>query len=139
MLRGAHLVPGDLVGEVRVEVAQVAGEQFAEGGRRIDRKLGPAAVEPQRREQREESEEVVAVEVRDEDGAQLQRVDPVADELLLRPLARIDQIVLFVDVHHLGRGVAVDGRLGRRGAEYGDVETHRCAGFCGGAPVRPVA
>ena len=35
---------------------------------------------------------MVAVQVRDEHGAQFQRVDPAADQLLLHPLARIDQI-----------------------------------------------
>ena len=45
-----------------VEIAQVAGENLSERGRCIDRQRRAAAVKPERREQREEPEAVVAVQ-----------------------------------------------------------------------------
>ena len=67
---------------------------------------------------------MVAVQVRDEHGAQFQRVDPAADQLLLHSLARIDQIVLLVHIDRLGRRMAAQSGLGGGRSEYGDAETH---------------
>ena len=67
---------------------------------------------------------MVAVQVRDEHGAQFQRVDPAADQLLLYPLSRIDQIVLLVHIDRLGRRMAAQSGLGGGRSEYGDAETH---------------
>ena len=57
---------------------------------------------------------MVAVEVRDEHGADFQRIDAVADQLLLHALARIHEIILFVDVDRLGQRMPVRGGFGRR-------------------------
>ena len=97
-------------------------QHLAEGRRGVDRQRRAPAVEAQRGEQRKEPVDVVAVEVRDEDRTQLQGVDAAAHELLLHPLARIDQVVLFAEVHRLGRRVARSGGFGRGRAEYGDAE-----------------
>ena len=45
-----------------------------------------------------------------------QRIDAVADQLLLHALARIHEIILFVDVDRLGRRMPVRGGFGRGGA-----------------------
>ena len=87
-------------------------------------KASSGAVKPQRREQREKPEDVVAVQVRDERGPQFQRVDAVADELLLHALARVHEVILFVDVHRLRRRMPVGRGFGRGAAEDGDRETH---------------
>ena len=105
-------------------MAQVAGQQLPEGRRGEDLQRGAAAVKPQRREQREKPEDVVAVQVRDERGPQFQRVDAVADELLLHALARVHEVILFVDVHRLRRRMPVGRGFGRGAAEDGDRETH---------------
>ena len=94
-------------------MAQVAGQQLPEGRRGEDLQRGAAAVKPQRREQREKPEDVVAVQVRNERGPQFQRVDAVADELLLHALARVHEVILFVDVHRLRRRMPVGRGFGR--------------------------
>ena len=66
---------------------------------------------------------MVSVEVRDEHGPDFQRIDAVADQLLLHAFARIHEVILFVDVDRLRRRVAGDGRLCGGRAQYGDRET----------------
>ena len=127
MLRGVDLVPDDLVGQLRVEETQVGVEHLAERCRGVDVERRAPAVEPQGRDQREEPVDVVAVEVREEDRTDLQRVDAVTDQLLLRPLAGIHEVVLLMDVDRLPRGVAARGGLGRGAAEYGYRKAHRDA------------
>ena len=107
------LVPLHGVGQFAVEIAQVAGENLSERGRCIDRQRRAAAVKPERREQREEPEAVVAVQVREKDGPQPQRIDPVAEQLLLRTFPRVDEVVLLVEVDDLCRRVSSGRRLGR--------------------------
>ena len=63
---------------------------------------------------------MVSVEVRDEHGPDFQRIDAVADQLLLHAFARIHEVILFVDVDRLRRRVAGDGRLCGGRAQYGD-------------------
>ncbi len=124
VLRRPYFVPLRFVGQVAVEIAQVGGQYFAQRRRGINRQRRAAAVEAQRREQREQPVHMVAVQVRYEYGPQFQRVDARPRHLLLGPFARIDQVVLFVYVHHLRRRVARGGRFGRRRPQYGDCEAH---------------
>ena len=124
------LVPLHVVGQFAVEIAQVAGENLSERGRCIDRQRRAAAVKPERREQREEPEAVVAVQVREKDGPQPQRIDPVAEQLLLRTFPRVDEVVLLVEVDDLCRRVSSGRRLGRSRTEDGDGETHGCCALC---------
>ncbi len=138
MFRRVGLDPLDLVGQRRVEVAQVGRQDLPEGGGGVDAQRRAPSVEPERREERKEAETVVAVQVRNEYLSDFQRVDAVSDQLLLRTFARIHEVVLLVDVHHLRRGVTVDRRLGRRRPEDGDAETHgllrkRLIGGCAGS------
>ena len=111
---GVYLGPRHVVGQFAVEIAEVAGQNLSERRRGEDPQRGLAAVERQRRDEREQSENMVAVEVRDEHGADFQRIDAVADQLLLHALARIHEIILFVDVDRLGRRMPVCGGFGRR-------------------------
>ena len=87
------------------------------------------SVQPERREQRKQSEDVVAVQMRDEYGPQPQRIYAVAEHLLLHPLARIDQIVLLVDIDNLRRWMSVGRRFCRCTAENGNLY-HYCFAFC---------
>ena len=112
--RGVYLVPLWLVRQRRVEVPEMRLEYLAEGPRSIYRQRRALAVEPERRDQRQQPVDMVAMQVRDEYRPQLQGVDPRTHELLLHTLARIHQIVLLVYVHRLRRGVTVGRRLGRR-------------------------
>lgn len=98
---------------MRVEVAQVASEHFAQrrGTENLERRA--ASVEPQRRDQRKESEDMVAVQMGDEYRPQFQRIDSVAEHLLLCALAGIDQVVLFVYLDDLRRRMSVGRRFGR--------------------------
>ena len=65
------------------------------------------------------------MQVRDEYGLQFERVDAVAEQLLLGALARIDQKVLLVEVHRLPRWVTAGRGFGRGAAQYGYREAHR--------------
>ena len=62
---------------------------------------------------------MVAVQVRDKYGTQLQRREAITHHLSLHTLARINQKKLLVDVHDLCRGVSRRRGLGRGVAEYG--------------------
>ena len=106
MLGRVDLGPRDGVGQLRVEVPEVAGQDLAEGRRGEDPERGFASVQRQRRDEREQPENMVSVEVRDEYGPDFQRIDAVADQLLLHAFARIHEVILFVDVDRLRRRVA---------------------------------
>lgn len=67
---------------------------------------------------------MVAMQMGEKDGTESQRVYTIAEKLLLCSLSCIEQVVLFVDIDHLCRGMSPDGGLGRRRTEYGDAETH---------------
>ena len=136
VLGRVHLGPDHRIGQLAVEKPQVAGQYLAERRRGEYPQRGFAPVERQRRDQRKESEDMVAVQVRDEHGAQFQRVDPAADQLLLYPLSRIDQIVLLVHIDRLGRRMAAQGGLGGGRSEYGDAETHAWCLFCSFCVIR---
>ena len=123
VLGRVDLGPRDGVGQLRVEVPEVAGQDLAEGRRGEDPERGFASVQRQRRDEREQPENMVSVEVRDEYGPDFQRIDAVADQLLLHAFARIHEVILFVDVDRLRRRVAGDGRLCGGRAQYGDRET----------------
>ena len=73
---------------------------------------------------------MVAVQVREKDGPQPQRIDPVAEQLLLRTFPRVDEVVLLVEVDDLCRRVSSGRRLGRSRTEDGDGETHGCCALC---------
>ncbi len=118
--RRIDAVPYHLVGQVGGEVTRVALQYLAHGRRGVYVERRALAVQPECGDERKEPVYVVAVQVRDEHAAQAQRVDPVARQLLLRTLARVDQIVLFVEIDHLRRRVAARRRLGRGVAEYGN-------------------
>ncbi len=63
------LRPNNLEGQTAVEIAQMRRQNLAEGRRREDLQRRFAPVKPQRGNQREEAETVVAVQVREEDRA----------------------------------------------------------------------
>ncbi len=56
---------------------------------------------------------MVAVEVRDEDDADVMRPHTVFQHLPLRAFAAVDEVVRRTYREHLGRGVAAGGRSGR--------------------------
>ena len=69
---------------------------------------------------------VVPVDTLDGEG----RVVPLSVQKIyyINMVKKNIQVVLLVDVDHLGRGVALDGGLGRCRAEYGHLKTH-CRSF----------
>ena len=91
----------------------MAGQYLAERRRGEYPQRGFAPVERQRRDQRKESEDMVAVQMGDEYRPQFQRIDSVAEHLLLCALAGIDQVVLFVYLDDLRRRMSVGRRFGR--------------------------
>ena len=94
------------------------GQDLSEWVWSKDFQRGLTTIEAECREQRKEAEYVVAVKMGDKDTSQFQRIDSVAEHLLLHTLSGIDQIVLFVDVDYLCRWVSVYGRFGRCASQY---------------------
>ena len=105
-------VPLDGIRQLAVEEAQMVLQYFAEGRRSIDGQGSPTAIETECREQREDAVAVVAVQMGQEDGPQLERVDPVAEELLLGTLTGIEQVILLLKIDRLRRRMASGRRLG---------------------------
>ena len=82
------------------------------------------AEQAERRHQTEKSVDMVAVQMRQKDGAEPQRTDTAAKQPRLRSLAAIDQKKLLMHVQCMSRGVAFEGRHSRAAAQYGDPKRH---------------
>ena len=112
------------IGEPPEHAPQVA-EQVGEAGRAVDRdrQLPPAKREGLQHPG--EAQEVVGVEVREEDLAELDEPDRRAEHLPLRPLRAVEEQALAPTAHEQRARRAV-GRRHRAGrAEKDDVEIHQ--------------
>jgi len=83
-----------------------------------------ASAEVHGAEQSGKSEEVVAVEVRDQDGADGLQLDVVVPDAVLCAFGAVEQYLEPPQVEHLGAAMTcAGGQCGPR-AQYGDVEVH---------------
>ena len=73
-------------------------------------------------EESREAEEVVAVEVRDEDGAEGLKLDMAATDIVLRALGAIEEHFESADIDNLGAATTVARGKGGAGTKYSDKE-----------------
>lgn len=86
----------------------------------VDRLLPPAEVHAA--DESWEAEEVVAVEVRDEDGAEGLELDMAATDIVLRALGAIEEHFESADIDNLGAATTVARGNGGAGTKYSDKE-----------------
>ncbi len=112
------------IGEPPEHAPQVA-EQVGETGRPVDRDRQLATAEREGLQHPGQPQEVVGVEVREEDLAELDEPDGRAEHLPLRPLGAVEEQALAPAAHEQRARRAV-GRRHRAGrAEKDDVEIHQ--------------
>lgn len=85
--------------------------------------LGPTA-EVHSGEESRKAEEVVAVEVRDEDGTEGLKLDMAATDVVLGAFSTVEQNLEAADIDDLGAATTVPRGKGGTGTEDGDVEVH---------------
>ena len=113
--RVADMVAGEFEGGLD-DLAGTLGGDNGDG-------LG-AATEVHGGEESRETEEVVAVEVRDEDGAEGLELDMAATDIVLRALGAIEEHFEAADIDDLGAAATVPRGKGGAGAEDGGEEVH---------------
>ena len=99
-------------------------EEVAEAGRPVDRERHVAVAERERLQHPRQAEVVVAVEVREEDLAQVDEADVRAQQLSLRPLAAVEEQPVAAAADEQRRRRAARGRRAARRAEEDEVEIH---------------
>lgn len=112
VLGGVDFVPNHLVGKFLVEVLEMKRQHFAKRMWGINIQCHDSSAKSHCGNQGKESENVVTMKMRDKDGTDFQGIDPHPYHLLLDTFSCIHEIVLFVDVDNLRRGMTIDGRLG---------------------------
>jgi hypothetical protein len=108
-----------VAGEVEGGLDDLAGALGGDDGDRLG-----AAAEVHGGEEAGEAEEVVAVEVRDEDGAETLELEVVLAYAVLRAFGAVEQHLETVDVDYLGAAAAASGGQGGARTEDGDEEVH---------------
>ena len=121
---GCRFLPTVLHKAASSRKAQVRGQNPVERTRRENFQRRAPAEQAERRHQTEKSVDMVAVQMRQKDGAEPQRTDTAAKQPRLRSLAAIDQKKLLMHVQCMSRGVAFEGRHSRAAAQYGDPKRH---------------
>ena len=129
----AQLLQLEPVRQPPEDAAQVA-EEVAEPRRPVDRERHVAIAERERLQHSGQAEVVVAVEVREEDLAQVDEADGRAQQLPLRPLAAVEEQPVAAAAHEQRRRRAARGGRAAGSAEENDVEIH-----CGRSYSRPCA
>ena len=112
-------IPYVVAGEVEGGLDDLPGPLGGHDGDRLR-----AAAEVHGGEQTREAEEVVAVEVRDEDGAKTLELEVVLAYAVLGAFGAVQQHLESVDVDDLGAAAAASRGQGGARTEDGDEEVH---------------
>lgn len=113
--RIAYMVAGEFEGGLD-HLSGTLGSDDGDG-------LGPTA-EVHSGEESRKAEEVVAVEVRDEDGTEGLKLDMAATDVVLGAFSTVEQNLEAADIDDLGAATTVPRGEGGTGTEDGDEEVH---------------
>ena len=104
MLRSVNSMKLNTILKSITEKVHLRVKQRLEGFRRIDMQRSGAAKHAKGRDETDETEAMIPMEMRDEDGLDLRKTDMRAAQLNLRTLATVDHKELSPNLHDLGGG-----------------------------------
>ena len=117
----------DAVAHALAEEVELWAHQLLQFGKAVYVQGGCSSQKAERRDESNQPEAVVAVEVRDEDVVEPREIELCTAELLLCTFAAVNHVELFAQVDDLRCGVVACGGECRAAAEDMDVEPfHVC-------------